>query len=123
MKNISIFYRLIYIQYVFIKNGLDDVLTQHPRLYLLRFFIYLNPFNWSKKNKKSRGEAIRVSLETLGHIFIKFGQALSTRPDLIPDDIVKELAKLQDNVPPFPGEDVERILKKAYRKPILDVFA
>lgn len=123
MKNFSIFYRIIYIQYVFIKNGLDDVLTQHPRFYLLRFFIYLNPFNWFKKHKKTRGEAIRVSFEQLGPIFIKFGQALSTRPDLIPEDIVKELEKLQDNVPPFPGIEVENILKKTYKKPILEVFA
>ena len=55
----------------------------------------------SGTSKGSRGERLRKALEELGPIFIKFGQLLSTRPDLVPDDICSELTKLQDNVPPF----------------------
>lgn len=123
MKKISLFYRIIYIQYIFIKNGLDDVLTRHPKLFLLRFFVFLNPIHWFRTSKLQRGEAIRVSLESLGPIFVKFGQALSTRPDLIPEDIALELSKLQDNVPSFSSHLVVKILEKTYQKPIDQVFA
>ncbi len=123
MKKISLFYRIIYIQYIFIKNGLDEVLTRHPKLFLLRFFVFLNPVHWFRTSKLERGEAIRVSLESLGPIFVKFGQALSTRPDLIPEDIALELSKLQDNVPPFSSHLVVKTLEKTYQKPINQVFA
>lgn len=121
MKKIKVFFRLIYIQYVFLKNGIDDVLTQHPRLMMLRFLVYLNPYSWFRK-KVDRGVALRLSLETLGPIFVKFGQALSTRPDVLPDDIVLELSKLQDNVPPFSSDEVVKILHKAYGRPVHEVF-
>lgn len=123
MKKISLFYRIVYIQYIFIKNGLDDVLTRHPKLFLLRFFVFLNPIHWFRTSKMERGEAIRVSLESLGPIFVKFGQALSTRPDLIPEDIALELSKLQDNVPPFSSNLAVKILEKTYQRPIHQVFA
>ena len=123
MKKISLFYRIVYIQYIFIKNGLDDVLTRHPKLFLLRFFVFLNPIHWFRTSKMERGEAIRVSLESLGPIFVKFGQALSTRPDLIPEDIALELSKLQDKVPPFSSNLVVKILEKTYQRPIHQVFA
>ena len=110
MKRINTFYRLFYIQFVFVKNGMDDVLTQHPKLWFFRFFVFLNPFYWFRK-KVDRGIAIRRSLESLGPIFVKFGQALSTRPDLIPEDIVVELSKLQDNVPPFSSDKVLKIVE------------
>lgn len=101
---------------------MDDVLTQHHRLMVLRFLIYLNPYSWFRK-KVERGVALRVSLETLGPIFVKFGQALSTRPDVLPEDIVLELSKLQDNVPPFSSDDVVKILHKTYGRPVHEVFA
>jgi len=70
-----------------------------------------------------RAVRLRHALEALGPIFVKFGQVLSTRRDLIPPDIAEELARLQDQVPPFPGADVERILAAAYGKPLTQVFA
>jgi ubiquinone biosynthesis protein len=70
-----------------------------------------------------RAVRLRLALETLGPIFVKFGQVLSTRRDLIPPDIAEELARLQDQVPPFPGADVERILAAAYDKPLGQVFS
>ncbi len=70
-----------------------------------------------------RGERIRLALEALGPIFVKFGQVLSTRRDLLPLDIADELARLQDRVPPFPFEAVKAQIQTAYGKPVHEVFA
>jgi ubiquinone biosynthesis protein len=121
MKKLKVFFRVIFIQYVWIKNGLDEVITSHHRLSMFRFFIYLNPWFWTRK-KVNRAEAIRLTLEELGPLFVKFGQALSTRPDILPADIAIELTKLQDKVPPFSSELVQKSLKKAYGKPVHEVF-
>jgi ubiquinone biosynthesis protein len=86
---------------------------------------YLLPWNWVPRKHASRGERIRRSLEDLGPIFVKFGQMLSTRPDLLPDDIAQELSRLQDRVPPFPGAMARDIIEEAYGHPIetlLDEF-
>jgi len=69
-----------------------------------------------------RGERIRLSLEALGPIFVKFGQVLSTRRDLLPEDIADELAKLQDQVPPFSNEESRRLIEEALGQPIEEVF-
>ena len=69
-----------------------------------------------------RGERIRLTLEALGPIFVKFGQVLSTRRDLLPEDIANELAKLQDQVPPFSNEESRRLIEKAIGQPIEEVF-
>lgn len=70
-----------------------------------------------------RGERLQLALESLGPIFVKFGQVLSTRRDLIPADIADRLARLQDRVAPFPGEQAVAVLERAYRKPLDQVFA
>lgn len=85
--------------------------------------MYLNPWNWFRKEKLTRGEALRKTLEELGPIYIKFGQALSTRPDLLPEDIERELSKLQDNVPPFASEKAITLLKQAYGQAPEEIFA
>lgn len=69
-----------------------------------------------------RGERIRLTLESLGPIFVKFGQVLSTRRDLLPQDIADELAKLQDQVPPFSNEESRRLIEEALGQPIEEVF-
>jgi ubiquinone biosynthesis protein len=69
-----------------------------------------------------RGERLRLALEALGPIFVKFGQALSTRRDLLPTDIADELAKLQDQVPPFGAEEVNATLVRAFGRPVDEVF-
>lgn len=69
-----------------------------------------------------RGKALRIALEGLGPVFIKFGQLLSTRPDLLPSDIVEELDKLQDKVPPFDGEQAKNIIEKAFGAPVTELF-
>ena len=96
--------RFFYIQYILIKN--DVLCITSPRLNLIAKYVLL------KKDNQSRGNNIRCALETLGPIFIKFGQMLSTRTDLIPEDIAEALASLQDKVPPF--AQATKILKRYY---------
>lgn len=75
------------------------------------------------RQDRNIGEGIRLALEELGPVFVKFGQALSTRPDLLPPHIATELAKLQDQVPPFSGAEAVAELERAYQKPVAEVFA
>ena len=70
-----------------------------------------------------RAVRLRLALESLGPIFVKFGQLLSVRPDLVPEDIALELARLQDNVPPFPWTEVAATLDRAYGVPHAQRFA
>jgi ubiquinone biosynthesis protein len=94
-----------------------------PWFYPIRFLSYFNPFHWTLKNKYTRGERLRLALENLGPIFIKAGQIVSTRRDIFPEDIVIELAKLQDKVAPFPGEQAKAIVEKAFGASIADIFS
>lgn len=123
MSSIKQFFRLLKINYVLAKNGLDRLLVSISFFRFFSFLIYLNPWNWFRFKPLPRGVALRKSLEELGPIFVKFGQALSTRPDILPKDVAKELAKLQDNVPPFSSKDVLQILAKSFGKSAHEVFA
>ena len=87
-----------------------------------RFLLFLLPWNWLPRKRQPRAVRLRETLEDLGPMYIKFGQILSTRRDLLPDDIADELALLQDSVPPFPGAQARIIIEKAYGKPIEQVF-
>jgi len=77
----------------------------------------------ARPHKLPRGERLRLALEELGPVFVKFGQALSTRPDILPPEVAAELAKLQDRVPPFPGAEARAIVEKALGKPVSEIFA
>ena len=113
-------FRLAKIVSVFHRYGLDEfVLTDSPNPLLRGFGKLLG----SRKHAAPRGERLRLALESLGPCFVKFGQVLSTRPDLIPPDIASELSLLQDRVPPFPAEQVKMVLEKAYGRPVDQVFA
>ncbi len=114
-------FRLLKIVHVALRFGLDEFLLGHERVRVLRVAVSTLLF-W-RDLSAPRAQRLRHALETLGPIFVKFGQVLSTRRDLIPQDIAEELARLQDRVPPFPGDEVERILTTAYGKPPGDVFA
>lgn len=95
------FFRLLKIIFVVLRFGLDEFLLAHERTsWLLR---PLNLLLFFRSTSRPRAERLRLALEALGPIFVKFGQLLSTRRDLIPADIADELAKLQDQVPPFPS--------------------
>lgn len=116
--------RLLYINRVLLRHGLDEVVLATHLFRPVRFLLYLSPFYWFRKDKLPPYPVrIRKALEDLGPIFIKFGQVLSTRQDLLQDDIAQELAKLQDAVPPFPGSQARTIMEKAYGKPLEEVFA
>jgi ubiquinone biosynthesis protein len=115
--------RLLQIQRVLVRHGLDEIILATHLFRPLRFAFYLSPATWFERSKgSSRGERIRLALEELGPIFVKFGQALSTRRDLLPSDIADELEKLQDRVPPFPGAEARAIVERAYGRPVTEVF-
>ena len=116
--------RLLQIQRVLVRHGLDEIILATHLFRPLRFAFYLSPATWFERRKGgSRGERIRLALEELGPIFVKFGQALSTRRDLLPSDIADELEKLQDRVPPFPGGEARAIVEGAYGRSVSEVFA
>ena len=123
MKSIKQLFRLFQINYILAKHGLDQVIVSLHIFAPFRFVVYFNPWNWFRKKKLSRGEALRLSFEALGPIFIKFGQALSTRPDILPHDIASELKKLQDDVPPFSSDIALLIFEQAFGTSAYDVFA
>src|SRR5262249_26393441 len=100
-------------------HGLDEFLPagNAPALRLLMRVAYF----W-RDTSRPRGERLRLGLESLGPVFVKFGQLLSVRRDLIPEDIADELAKLQDSVPPFAWPEVAGALDRAYGKPHSEIF-
>lgn len=114
-------FRLIKICYVVLRFGLDEFLLAHERARWLQ--IPLNILLFARDTSSPRAERLRLALENLGPIFVKFGQMLSTRRDLIPTDIANELAKLQDQVPPFPSAQAIAILESTYQKKLSDVFS
>ncbi len=114
--------RVFSIQRVLIKHGLDELLFTVPFLGPVRFLLYLLPWNWFRKEQGPRGERIRLVLEELGPTFVKLGQILSTRRDLLPDDIAVELSRLQDNVPPFSGAEAQAIIEKSFGDKVEDIF-
>ncbi len=107
--------RLIQINWIMVRYGLDDLLLATPPFRPIAFLRFLLPGYWlGKRAQQPRGVRLRLALEALGPIFVKFGQALSTRRDLLPDDVARELARLQDKVPPFPGAQARQIIELAY---------
>ena len=112
--------RVLRIQRVLVKYGLDEVITATHLLRPLRFLYVFFPKR--RDSTAPLGERLRLALEELGPIFVKFGQAVSTRRDLLPRDIADELAKLQDKVPPFPSDQAVRIIEDAYGKSVEEVF-
>jgi len=115
--------RLVIIYGVIIRYGLDELLLSTKIFKPLRLLAYLTPGHWLRPQNLTRGERIRLAIEELGPIFVKFGQILSTRRDLLPDDIALELAKLQDKVAPFRGDEARQIIEHAYGCPLYEVFS
>ncbi len=112
------FLRLLRITQVFVKHGLDDFVVSIHLFRPYRFLLRLMPWRWRGESSKPRGQRLREALEELGPVFVKFGQMLSTRPDLLPEDIALELSKLQDQVPPFPGIQARRLIEAEYGEPL-----
>ncbi len=116
------FIRLIGIQRVLIRHGLDEIILTTHLFRPIRYLMYLLPWNWHRRNYASKEERVLHALEDLGPIFVKFGQLLSTRRDLLPEGLADQLAKLQDSVPPFPVEEAKRIIEQAYDQSVDKVF-
>ena len=115
--------RLLTIHRVLVRYGLEDFVRATHLYRPLRFVFYLSPWTWFTRRRGTRAERLRLALEELGPIFVKFGQLLSTRRDLLPVDIADELAKLQDRVPPFRGDLAKARIEEALGKPVTELFA
>jgi len=115
--------RLMRIAQVMVKHGLDDFVMAIHLFRPYRFLLQLRPWRWGSRELPPRGQRIREALEELGPIFVKFGQMLSSRPDLLPEDIAMELGRLQDQVAPFPGEMARAVVEQSYGEPLTEHFA
>ncbi len=116
----SRFYRGIFIVWVALRYGLDEmVLTSFKKPWL---GVLARIVSVGRNLDAPRGQRLREALERLGPIFVKFGQVLSTRRDLLPPDIADELAFLQDRVPPFASSIAIATIERAFRRPVGDIF-
>lgn len=113
--------RLIYIVVTVLRYGLDEVALSGFRQRWVRVMVSVVTFG--RRLDAPPGQRLREALERLGPIFVKFGQVLSTRRDLLPDDVADELARLQDDVPPFPAAVARALVEKAFKRPIEAIFA
>jgi ubiquinone biosynthesis protein len=119
-----VFVRLVHIQRVLLKHRLDELVRATHLYRPLRLLLLLSPGIWAARRRSgARGQNLRLALIELGPIFVKFGQAVSTRRDLLPPDFADELAKLQDRVPPFPATEARRSLERSYGRPLGEMFA
>jgi len=123
MKIIRQVMRMLTIYRIVVHYGLDELLLSTKIFRPLRLLAYFTPGYWLRPKHLTRGMRIQLALDELGPLFVKFGQILSTRCDLLPNDIALELAKLQDKVAPFSGEEARKILEKAYARSLDEVFA
>ena len=113
-------FRGAYIVWIVLRYGLDElVLTSFKKPWLV---VLSRMLSVGRNLDAPRGERLREALERLGPIFVKFGQVLSTRRDLLPPDISDELARLQDRVPPFASAIAVATIERAFRKPLGEIF-
>jgi ubiquinone biosynthesis protein len=115
------FTRLVFIVFTVLRFGLDDIALSGFRQRWVRVLGRIVMLG--RRFSAPRGVRLRVALERLGPIFVKFGQMLSTRRDLLPPDVADELAKLQDDVPPFDGAHAAALVEKAFQRPLNEVFS
>jgi ubiquinone biosynthesis protein len=113
--------RLLFIVFTVYRYGLDELALSNFRQRWVQ--VLIRGISARRRLDMPRGQRLRLALEGLGPIFVKFGQVLSTRRDLIPPDIADELAQLQDNVPPFPAAQARELIEKAFGKSIETMFA
>jgi ubiquinone biosynthesis protein len=113
--------RGLFIVWTVLRYGLDELVLasfERPALRLLTRLVSIG-----RDLRAPRGERLRLALESLGPIFVKFGQVLSTRRDLLPADLADQLARLQDRVPPFPSEQAVAMIEKSFGRRIDQIFA
>ncbi|MDH3636024.1 MAG: ubiquinone biosynthesis regulatory protein kinase UbiB [Gammaproteobacteria bacterium] len=119
MRNLS---RLISINFTLARFGLDEIVLSMHFYRPLYWLGKINPFNWFRGNDRSEAVRLRLCIESLGPIFIKFGQMMSTRRDLFGDEIADELEKLLDQVPPFPWHQARDIIEQQLGMPLERAF-
>ena len=119
----KLLFRLIHINWVLVFHGLDEIVLKTHLFRPVRFLAAFSPYYWLRRKSEPRAVRIRKTLEELGPIFVKFGQALSTRKDLLPEDIAEELIKLQDRVPPFSNDLARRIIEAELGLTLNEAFA
>ena len=112
--------RLLFIAFTLLRFGVDEVALSGFRQRWVRALARV--VTVGRRFDEPRGARLRQAFERLGPIFVKFGQVLSTRRDMLPPDVAEELAKLQDRVPPFPGEQAALIVERAFGAPIDALF-
>jgi ubiquinone biosynthesis protein len=115
--------RLIHINWVMMFHGLDEIVLKTHLFRPIRYIAFFSPNYWLRNSREPRGVRIRRTLEDLGPIYVKFGQTLSTRKDLLPEDIAEELVKLQDRVPPFSADTARKIIEQQLGQSIDQAFA
>ena len=115
-------FRVLFVLHIVCRYRLISLLPPHPLLKPLILLEYLMPSSWFGPRHLSEGERLRQALQDLGPIFIKFGQLLATRRDLLPGEWTDALAKLQDQVPPFDAAASQRIVERELGKPVGEVF-
>lgn len=117
--------RLLTIERVMVKYGLETLFLKDTKADWVRHVFLLSPTRWLSEKERDlpRGVRIRLALEELGPVFVKLGQMLSTRRDLLPDDIGDELALLQDQVPPFSDELAKQTIEAALGDSVESLFA
>ena len=121
---LRLLFRLLAIQRVLVRYRLDDLIASAHLFRPLRYLFLLSPWTWGqRKSDKPRGVRIREALQELGPIYVKFGQSVSTRQDILPEDVGTELAKLQDQMPPFSAEEALAQIQSIYGRPAAEVFA
>jgi len=113
--------RGVFIVWIVLRFGLDELLLSGFKQPWLK--VVSRVLTFGRNLRAPRGERLRLALERLGPVFVKFGQVLSTRRDLLPEDISDELAKLQDQVPPFPSAQAVAMIERAFGKKIDEVFS
>ncbi|MEM7645361.1 MAG: AarF/UbiB family protein, partial [Pseudomonadota bacterium] len=102
---------------MFARNGFQDVAQK------IKLSSFINSRGTAKENRHlSTAQRVRISFEELGPTFIKLGQLLATRPDIIPQDYVNEFRKLQDQIPPVPFSEIEKILNQQFPQGYEKVF-
>lgn len=120
-RRLRLLLRLLIIERTLVRHGLDELVW---RTHLLRPFAWMQRLRpWRRRPSETFAVRLRSAIEDLGPIFVKFGQAVSVRPDLLPPDVARELAKLQDRVPPFDSDIAIASVEKAFGRPIGEIYA
>ncbi|OMH39584.1 ubiquinone biosynthesis regulatory protein kinase UbiB [Motiliproteus sp. MSK22-1] len=115
--------RLFKIVRVVAKYRLDDLFDELPLPWYAKACLLMLPWRYFYSSALPRGQRLRLAMEELGPIFVKFGQMLSTRQDLLPGDVAAELTRLQDQVPPFCGDEATRIVERALGESVTTLFS